>query len=45
VVDTGLSAVTPLGKNLGETWKNIMDNKCAIKNIANKGEVFKKLKC
>ena len=34
VVITGLGAITPIGKNVEETWKSIEDKKCGIDNIS-----------
>lgn len=34
VVITGLGAITPIGKNVKETWKSIEDKKCGIDNIS-----------
>ncbi len=33
VVITGLGAITPIGKNVGETWKGIQEKKCGIDKI------------
>lgn len=33
VVITGLGAITPIGKNLEETWKGIKEKKCGIDSI------------
>ncbi len=33
VVITGLGAITPIGKNVEETWKGIEEKKCGIDNI------------
>ena len=33
VVITGLGAITPIGKNLEETWKGIQEKKCGIDKI------------
>ena len=33
VVITGLGAITPIGKNVCETWKGIKNKKCGIDNI------------
>lgn len=33
VVITGLGAITPIGKNVIETWKGIEERKCGIDNI------------
>lgn len=33
VVITGLGAITPIGKNVGESWKGIKETKCGIDNI------------
>ncbi len=33
VVITGLGAITPIGKNVKETWKGIENKKCGIDNI------------
>jgi 3-oxoacyl-[acyl-carrier-protein] synthase II len=40
VVVTGLSAITPLGKNIQETWAGIMANKTGIRNIAGDNPAF-----
>lgn len=45
VVVTGLSAITPLGKNIQETWANIMANKCGVRNIGGDSPVLGSLKC
>lgn len=34
VVITGLGAITPIGKNVEETWKSIEDKKCGIDKIS-----------
>ena len=33
VVITGIGAITPIGKNVKETWQGILDQKCGIDNI------------
>ncbi len=33
VVITGMGAITPIGKNIEETWKGIENKKCGIDNI------------
>lgn len=33
VVITGIGAITPMGKNVKETWQGILDQKCGIDNI------------
>ena len=33
VVITGLGAITPIGKNVKETWEGIENKKCGIDNI------------
>ena len=33
VVITGIGAITPIGKNVDETWQGILDKKCGIDNI------------
>jgi 3-oxoacyl-[acyl-carrier-protein] synthase II len=33
VVITGLGAITPIGKNVNETWEGIKNNKCGVDNI------------
>ena len=33
VVITGMGAITPIGKNVEETWKVIENKKCGIDNI------------
>ena len=33
VVITGIGAITPIGKNVDETWQGILDQKCGIDNI------------
>ena len=33
VVITGLGAITPIGKNINETWESIENKKCGIDNI------------
>ena len=34
VVITGLGAITPIGKNVKETWEGIENKKCGIENIS-----------
>lgn len=34
VVITGLGAITPIGKNVNETWKGIENKECGIDNIS-----------
>ena len=34
VVITGLGAITPIGKNVDETWEGIKNKKCGIDNIS-----------
>lgn len=34
VVITGMGAITPIGKNVEETWKGIEEKKCGIDNIS-----------
>ena len=34
VVITGLGAITPIGKNVNETWESILNKKCGIDNIS-----------
>ena len=34
VVITGLGAITPIGKNVDETWKGIENKECGINNIS-----------
>ncbi len=34
VVITGLGAITPIGKNVKETWKGIENKKCGVDNIS-----------
>ena len=34
VVITGLGAITPIGKNVEETWNSIKEQKCGIDEIA-----------
>ena len=34
VVITGLGAITPIGKDVGETWNGIENKKCGIDNIS-----------
>ncbi len=34
VVITGLGAITPIGKNVNETWKQIKEKKCGIDKIS-----------
>ena len=34
VVITGLGAITPIGKNVKETWKGIQEKKCGIAPIS-----------
>ena len=34
VVITGLGAITPIGKNVDETWKGIENKECGIDNIS-----------
>ena len=34
VVITGLGAITPIGKNVTETWKGIENGTCGIDNIS-----------
>ena len=34
VVITGLGAITPIGKNVDETWKGIENGTCGIDNIS-----------
>ena len=34
VVITGLGAITPIGKNVNETWKGIENKKCGVDNIS-----------
>lgn len=42
VVITGLGAITPIGKNVKETWEGIENKKCGIDNISSFGtEKFK----
>ena len=31
VVITGIGAITPIGKNVDETWQGILDKKCGAK--------------
>lgn len=45
VVVTGLSTITPLGTNLNQTWKGIMDGRSGVKNIKDLNPVFQSLKC
>lgn len=33
VVITGFGAITPIGKNVDETWKAILEKKCGIDEI------------
>ena len=33
VVITGLGAITPIGKNVEETWNSIKEKKCGIDEI------------
>ena len=33
VVITGLGAITPIGKNVEETWEGIKEKKCGIDKI------------
>ena len=33
VVITGMGAITPIGKNVEETWKGIKEKKCGIDEI------------
>ena len=34
VVITGLGAITPIGKDVNESWNSILDKKCGIDNIS-----------
>ncbi len=34
VVITGMGAITPIGKNVEETWKGIKEKKCGIDKIS-----------
>ena len=34
VVITGLGAITPIGKDVNESWNSILNKKCGIDNIS-----------